>query len=49
MRVTQNTKTRPDLLNDPILPTLKTMTVPMIFGMIMLMMFNIVDTFLLVC
>ncbi len=45
MRVTQNTKTRPDLLNDPILPTLKTMTVPMIFGMIMLMMFNIVDTF----
>ena len=45
MRATQNTKTRPDLLNDPILPTLKTMTVPMIFGMIMLMMFNIVDTF----
>ncbi|BBW91937.1 MATE family efflux transporter [Pseudoalteromonas sp. PS1M3] len=45
MRATQNPKTRPDLLNAPILPTLKTMTVPMILGMIMLMMFNIVDTF----
>lgn len=41
-----NSKTaQPDLLNAPILPTLKKMTIPMIFGMITLMMFNIVDTF----
>lgn len=39
------TQSRPDLLNAPILPTLKKMTIPMIFGMIALMMFNIVDTF----
>ncbi|MDO6545586.1 MATE family efflux transporter [Pseudoalteromonas carrageenovora] len=45
MRAISKTPTRPDLLNDPILPTLKTMTIPMIFGMITLMMFNIVDTF----
>ncbi|MEI8625040.1 MATE family efflux transporter [Pseudoalteromonas sp. B137] len=45
MRVISKSQTRPDLLNDPILPTLKTMTIPMIFGMITLMMFNIVDTF----
>ncbi|MEM5548437.1 MATE family efflux transporter [Pseudoalteromonas fuliginea] len=45
MRAISKTQTRPDLLNDPILPTLKTMTIPMIFGMITLMMFNIVDTF----
>ncbi len=35
----------PDLLNDPIAPTLKRMTIPMIFGMITLMAFNLVDTF----
>ncbi len=45
MRAISQSQTRPDLLNDPILPTLKTMTIPMIFGMITLMMFNIVDTF----
>lgn len=45
MRAISKSQTRPDLLNDPILPTLKTMTIPMIFGMITLMMFNIVDTF----
>ena len=33
-----------DLLNDPIAPTIKRMTVPMIFGMITLMTFNLVDT-----
>ena len=33
-----------DLINDPIGPTLKRMTVPMIFGMIILMTFNLVDT-----
>ena len=37
-------KTSPDLINDPIGPTLKRMTVPMIFGMITLMTFNLVDT-----
>ncbi|KHM49514.1 multidrug transporter MatE [Pseudoalteromonas distincta] len=45
MRAISKSQTRPDLLNDPILSTLKTMTIPMIFGMITLMMFNIVDTF----
>lgn len=34
-----------DLLNDPIGPTLKRMTIPVIFGMITLMTFNLVDTF----
>ena len=45
MRETSHSQSRPDLLNDPILPTLKKMTIPMIFGMVTLMMFNIVDTF----
>ncbi|TMO02975.1 MATE family efflux transporter [Pseudoalteromonas sp. S558] len=45
MRAISKTQTRPDLLNDPIPATLKKMTIPMIFGMITLMMFNIVDTF----
>lgn len=34
-----------NLLKDPVAPTLKTMTVPMIYGMILLMTFNLVDTF----
>ena len=33
------------LLHAAIVPTLTKMTVPMIFGMIFLMMFNLVDTF----
>lgn len=33
------------LINDPIAPTIRRMTVPMIFGMITLMSFNLVDTF----
>ena len=45
MSVKPQSKTKPDLLNSPILPTLKKMTIPMIFGMITLMMFNLVDTF----
>ncbi|PCC12548.1 MATE family efflux transporter [Pseudoalteromonas sp. JB197] len=45
MRVISEKHTRPDLLNDPISPTLKKMTIPMIFGLVSLMMFNIVDTF----
>lgn len=34
-----------NLLEDPVAPTLKNMTVPMIYGMILLMTFNLVDTF----
>ncbi len=36
---------KPDLLRDPIGDTLRKMTIPMIFGMITLMLFNLVDTF----
>ena len=38
-------KARADLLNGPVSSTLKTMTVPMIYGMILLMTFNLIDTF----
>jgi putative MATE family efflux protein len=34
-----------DLLNDPVTQTLKQMTIPMIYGMVLLMTFNLVDTF----
>ena len=34
-----------NLLKDPVAPTLKSMTIPMIYGMILLMTFNLVDTF----
>jgi len=34
-----------DFLNDPVVSTLKKMTIPVIFGMILLMTFNLVDTF----
>ncbi len=34
-----------NLLKDPVAPTLKRMTIPMIYGMILLMTFNLVDTF----
>ncbi len=34
-----------DLLADPVASTLKQMTIPMIYGMILLMTFNLVDTF----
>ena len=44
--MTQNTdKTKPNLLTDPVAETLKRMTIPMIYGMILLMTFNLVDTF----
>lgn len=33
------------LITDPIAPTIRRMTIPMIFGMITLMSFNLVDTF----
>ncbi|MCJ8321513.1 MAG: MATE family efflux transporter [Colwellia sp.] len=38
-------KKQVDLLTDPVASTLKQMTVPMIYGMILLMTFNLVDTF----
>lgn len=34
-----------DLLKSPVAGTLKNMTIPMIYGMILLMTFNLVDTF----
>lgn len=43
--MTQSTSKRPDLLNGDIQVTLKQMTVPVLFGMITLMSFNLVDTF----
>ena len=42
--MTQN-KNQIDLLKDPVGKTLKDMTIPMIYGMILLMTFNLVDTF----
>ena len=41
----QTSKAKPSLIDAPIEKTLVNMTVPMIFGMITLMLFNIVDTF----
>ncbi len=38
-------KNQIDLLEDPVGQTLKQMTIPMIYGMILLMTFNLVDTF----
>jgi putative MATE family efflux protein len=38
-------KLQVDLLNDPVAGVLKKMTIPMIYGMILLMTFNLVDTF----
>lgn len=44
--MTQNTnKHQVDLLKDPVASTLKEMTIPMIYGMVLLMSFNLVDTF----
>jgi Na+-driven multidrug efflux pump len=39
------TNKKVDLLIDPVPSVLKKMTVPMIYGMILLMTFNLVDTF----
>jgi MATE family, multidrug efflux pump len=43
--VASNTKHQMDLLDDPVGETLKNMTIPMIYGMVLLMTFNLVDTF----
>ncbi|WP_019029114.1 MATE family efflux transporter [Colwellia piezophila] len=42
--VQQNNK-QVNLLEDPVANTLKRMTIPMIYGMVLLMTFNLVDTF----
>ena len=38
-------KKRVNLLEDPVPNTLKRMTIPMIYGMVLLMTFNLIDTF----
>jgi putative MATE family efflux protein len=38
-------KQRVNLLKDPVASTLKRMTIPMIYGMVLLMTFNLIDTF----
>ncbi|MDM7860016.1 MATE family efflux transporter [Alteromonas sp. ASW11-36] len=45
MSADKQTNKRPDMLNGPIQFTLRKMTIPMIYGMIMLMTFGLVDTF----
>lgn len=40
-----NTKKNTALLTEPVAKTLKQLTIPMIYGMILLMTFNLVDTF----
>jgi len=42
---TPESKNQIDLLKDPVAQTLKKMTIPMIYGMVLLMAFNLVDTF----
>jgi putative MATE family efflux protein len=44
--MTQINKKKPiNLLEDPVADTIKRMTIPMIYGMVLLMTFNLVDTF----
>ncbi|TWX57592.1 MATE family efflux transporter [Colwellia hornerae] len=40
-----NKKKKINLLEDPVAETIKQMTIPMIYGMVLLMTFNLVDTF----
>jgi len=40
-----NNKKKINLLEDPVADTIKRMTIPMIYGMVLLMTFNLVDTF----
>lgn len=42
---TVNKKQRVNLLQDPVASALKQMTIPMIYGMVLLMTFNLIDTF----
>lgn len=43
--VVRQNKKQVNLLEDPVATTLKRMTIPMIYGMVLLMTFNLVDTF----
>ncbi|ALO34640.1 MATE family efflux transporter [Colwellia sp. MT41] len=43
--LSQRNSKQVNLLEDPVANTLKRMTIPMIYGMVMLMTFNLVDTF----
>ncbi|MEW6983011.1 MATE family efflux transporter [Colwelliaceae bacterium 6471] len=42
---TPNKSNNTNLLEDPVAGTLKKMTIPMIYGMVLLMTFNLIDTF----
>jgi len=44
-KITMNKKQGVNLLNDPVASTLQRMTIPMIYGMVLLMTFNLIDTF----
>jgi len=44
-KIAKNNKQPINLLKDPVAGALKRMTIPMIYGMILLMTFNLVDTF----
>lgn len=44
-KIIKNKKQANNLLKDPVTSSLKKMTIPMIYGMILLMTFNLVDTF----
>ncbi len=44
-KIAKNTKQPVNLLTDPVDGALKRMTIPMIYGMILLMTFNLIDTF----
>lgn len=43
--ISQQNNKQVNLLEDPVANTLKRMTIPMIYGMVLLMTFNLVDTF----
>ncbi|WP_033082483.1 MATE family efflux transporter [Colwellia psychrerythraea] len=45
MKTAKHNQKQVDLLEDPVAITLKRMTIPMIYGMVLLMTFNLIDTF----
>ena len=44
-KIAKNNKEPIKLLEDPVASTIKRMTIPMIYGMVLLMTFNLIDTF----
>jgi putative MATE family efflux protein len=44
-KITMSSNQPANLLKDPVAPTIKRMTIPMIYGMVLLMAFNLIDTF----